>query len=177
MLNKIEIPSEVTKYFVTIKDDKQLRYYLGYYGIYVDKIKPLLNTKSKVNTPTIITVLYDDDEQLHYLEDFASNEIIMRRIFKSMTVPANEKLDKRIIAFANNTSRNLLHIAKGKTIRVLCKESRDLQDFFYNIFTKVNETEDTGCKFDYDDYDITFSAKEYSSKDGKYSIVTFVKGL
>lgn len=176
MLNKIIKPKKVAKYLVAISDSKLLRYYFGYYGIYVDAIRPLLNSRNKLNSPTIVTIFYEDEDQLKYFEKYAVKDISLHRIFKSMSVKRNDKTGKRIEAFAHNSVRNLVNLVKGKRIRVVCKESKDLQDYFYKMFLDINEKEGTNCKFDYDSYDVTFRVREYFNDYG-YSIVSFVEGL
>jgi len=174
MFNKLCIPPETTKLFVTISNDKWLRYYFGQFDIYIASVKPIITHGTQFNRPTILTIKYNNDSELTSALDDINIDITARRIFKSEVLPL--KMKGKVDKFIHNCAKNFLHLVSGNSVKVLCKDNRELQKRFYDTFVKVNEEEKTKCTFDYDNYINEFVIKEYTVGN-KYTLVTFADGL
>lgn len=87
-------------------------------------------------------------------------------IMKEMTVPKK---------FLYSTSRNLLGLLQGKTIRIE-GEDRKVRDLFYKTMVEVNDEFNYKCKFDYDEYHVAFAIKILKLKKNKNIVLTYFYG-
>lgn len=173
----LDLPKQITKFLVFNDNPKYLRYVFGKFGMYVESIKSLASKSAsgQFHRPAIVIARFDTEEQIRLLLQEADKRLQPRRIFKS--VWKRPKSRDKIDAFIYSCAKNLLNLAKGKTLRIYCKDDLKLQQRFYNIFVTVNDQDKLGCKFDYDEYDILFWIKEYVDADNKHWFITSAEGL
>lgn len=172
----LDLPKQITKILVFNDNAKYLRYVFGKNGVYVESIISIAGKSAhgQFTRPAIAIVRYDTEEQINLL--IKNIEALHpRRIFKSIR-KAPQSGD-RIDGFMHNCANNLLNLAKGKTLRIVCKDDAKLQQRFYNTFVKVNEANKLGCKFDYDEYDVEFRIQEYVDAKDRHWFITSAEGL
>lgn len=182
-LKGLNLPKEITKFLAYSDNAKYLRYMFGGFGIYIEEVTPLYPVKEnrgQFQRPTLLTAKFDKEEQIGLLLAKADPRLQVRRVFKSGWV--REKNKDKIDGFTRNCVKNVLHLGEGKTFRVTSKDNPELQKRFYDIFVEMNKEEKTECKFDYDEFDVTFWIKTYRvpaplAVSDKLWIVTSVEGL
>lgn len=173
----LNLPKQITKFLVYSDNAKYLRYMFGGSGIYIEEVTPVFPVKEnrgQFQRPTLLTTRFDDEKQISLLLAKADSRLQIRRVFKSAWI--REKNKDKIDGFIRNCVKNVLHLGEGKTFRITSKDGPELQQRFYNIFVAMNVEEKTNCKFDFDEYDVTFWIKAYKA-DAKIWIVTSVEGL
>jgi hypothetical protein len=171
--NIMKIPENTTKFLVMSSDRNYLSYLFGQYGIYVGKIQPIMSG-SKLGAPTIATIRYNDGMDIGIASmDLNEADFYCQRVFKSEMTKIERK--DRIDKFLGYCAKNLVYLVPNMTIKI-SSNNIDLRSRFYRMAFDANITEGTRCHFDYDDFDIEFTIKEYVSGD-KYWIVTFIEGL
>jgi len=161
----LNLPKEITKFLVLSDDAKYLRYVFGGLGIYIESVTPIFPKKpsrGQFQRPALLTARFAGEEQIRLLIEKVDKRLQVRRIFKSVwkRPQARDKID----GFIRNCAKNLLNLAKEKTLRIYCKDDPELQKRFYDIFLEENEKEKTNCKFDYDKYDVLFWSKSTVKK-------------
>jgi hypothetical protein len=177
---KLDIPDKITKYLVNTNHERYLSYLFGLYGFYVESVKPIKTTGSVVNRPSLVTVRYYDDFQLKDLASLNDNQICLIRtirVFKSECLKLENK--DKIDRFIYSCAKNALHLVNAKDMLYIdCKDNKALQKRFYDIFARVNKEEKTNIEFDYDQFDVKFTIKEFiDEKAGTYWLLTFIDGL
>lgn len=179
----LDLPKEVTKFLVYSDNAKYLRYLFGGFGVYIEEVTPMYPVKEsrgQFQRPTLVSARFNAEGEISLLLAKVDKRLQVRRVFKSGWIRAKNK--DKIDGFIRNCAKNVLHLASGKTLRVTSKDDPELQRRFYDVFVKMNEEEKTGCKFDYDDYTVTFWIKTYTvpsplATSDKIWIITSVVGL
>lgn len=172
----LDLPKNFTKFLVFNDNPKYLRYVFGENGIYVESVTSIAGKSAHgaLQRPAIVVVRYDTDKQIR-LHTTRLEQLQPRRIFKS--VWKRPETRNKIDAFIFNCAKNLLNLAKGKTLRIVCKDDSKLQQRCYDAFVKVNEEDKLYCTFDYDEYDVVFRIQEYVDAKDKHWFITSVTGL
>lgn len=169
---------ECTKLLTMADDLSIVAYCLGRHGIYVRHIQPISENEfgGAVHRPAIVTVQYNNMRQLREAIEDERETIYPKRIFKSAPIGRTEKVPK---AFIYTCAYRLCTLpdAKGKTVRVICKHSPELQRAFYKALVDVNGNLKEPLKFDFDEYDLKFWINLYRDSKMKYWCVVGVNGL
>lgn len=182
----------IAKLLVTNCNYKMLFYTLPQYGLYLQAIAPIplvhkrgplglgfhfQPSTSRPRIPHVITVRTEDKDNVSKFI-LSERQFEASKIFKhGLYFPALEK--HYLIGFVCNTVKNMLHLCKGKTIRIVSK-SKTLRDLFYEKAVPINKEDATECTFDYDEYDYVLDIRPYKRLlEGKFhtwAVVTILYG-
>lgn len=160
---------KATAMLIYSNDPNEIYFECGKAGLYVHKMRMMVEYPSKIN-PYYVIVKTDNEKNLTKFIEKTDLQAI--RLFK--TCVHSKKYKKPPTKFVYSTSRNLVGLLNGKTIRVRSTD-KDLQDLFYKVLTEINKEFSYGCKFDFDKFDVTFVIKEIKTKN-KRVIATFFYG-
>ncbi len=198
---EIEHEWDVAKLLITNIDFKLLLYTLPQYGLYVQSLIPVpICYKDQIQEFPIRYVDEDqfedvklrfEDSKLPYIVTVRSENISRvvefiqecpefraYRIFKhGMNFRGIAK--KNVIGIVCEVTKNMLHLYPGKTFYISSKDKK-LRQIFYEKAVEINEEDNLGCSFDYDEYDYTLEIRAYKRfKDGKFhrwAVVTILYG-
>ncbi len=191
MKNQWEIENEwdVAKLLVTNMNHKMIMFKLPQYGLYVEKISPILVDHPR--QPHIVSVrirpniIFSGTSPPVSLPQQSVAKFIQEcpefrayRIFKHGTnFSGIEK--KNVIGIICETTKNMLHLYPGKTFNISSK-NKELRKLFYEKAVQINEEDKLGCLFDYDKYDYTLEIRAYKRfKDDKFhrwAVITILYG-
>jgi len=165
------IPTKkVAKFIIYSNNPNEVYYELGKKELYVHKIKMLTEASDKKN-PYAVMVVTDKEKNIEKF--IQQTDLRAMRLFK--TCIFSGKYNKPPTKFVYTACRNLLGLLHGKTINVKCND-KDLQDMFYKVMVEINDEFNYGCKFDYDDYDVTFVIKPIKMKKKRVFFTTYFYG-
>lgn len=169
----IEHEWEIAKLLITNCDYKMLFFKLPQYGLYLQSIAPIplvhartpmglgfhfQASSSRPRIPHVVVVRTQDKANVSKFI-MGEKQFEASKIFKhGFYFPALEK--HYVIGFVCNTVKNMVHLCKGKTIRIVSK-NRELRDIFYEKAVSINEEDSTECIFDYDEYDYVLDIRPY----------------
>jgi hypothetical protein len=165
--------NDLTKLLVFCKDVNYLAYQLGKYDIYLDRIKTIqTHVADSIMIPRVATVFFDRLKDVQVYLKYSP--IRSHRIFKHAKYPTKKPRSRNLFY---NSAKNLLSLAKGKTIRIKSQD-RNFQKTFYEICLEMNQELGTNCIFDYDGYNILVDIKKYVEFDKQFTwIIILVEGL
>lgn len=168
---------KVAKFLLYAKNKNEIYYELGKRNIYVCNAKFLKPTKSPKTEHGIYMVKAVTDEPERISEFISKTDLKVIRIFKTALIRNKSKLPK---GFLYSTSKNFCGMfggnkennTEGKTIRIYSK-STGLRDAFYKYMNEVTKEYNFNCRFDYDNYDLTFAVKKIKTNDDKTYLFTY----
>lgn len=184
----IEHEWEIAKMLITSCDYKMLLFKLPQYGLYLQSLSPIPVAYKKrpigiqihfaqAKTPHIAVIRTQKTDNV---TTFIQNEKQFRayRIFKhAMYLPTLEK--QHIIGLVCDTTKNMLHLLPEKTFRIKSNDV-ELRNLFYEKAVEINEQDNLGCSFDYDEYDYVLEIRKYKRfLDGlfhRWAVITIVYG-
>ena len=168
---EIENEWDVAKLLITSMNYKLLLFHLPQYGLYVEKISPIpvvypriphgLGFHLQTGDPRQPHVVSVRSEDISRVAEFIKEcpEFRAYRIFKhGLNFRALEK--KNVIGIICESTKNMLHLYPGKTFYITSKNKK-LRQLFYEKAVQINEEDDLGCSFDYDEYDYTLEIRAY----------------
>jgi len=187
---EIEYEWDVAKLLITNIDYKLLLFRLPQYGLYVEKISPIpvvypktshcLGFHLQVGDPGQSHIVSIKSEDASRIADFIREcpEFRAHRIFKhGMNFRGLAK--ENVIGLVCETVKNMLHLYPGKTFCIASKDKK-LRQLFYEKAVQINEEDDLGCSFDYDEYDYTLEIRTCKRfKDGvfhRWAVITILYG-
>ncbi len=179
---EIEHEWDVAKVLITNMDFKLLLYTMPQYGLYIQSLIPIPicyedrtqefqiryvdeeqfeDTKLQfedAKLPYIVTVRTEDTSRV---AEFVQKcpEFRAYRIFKH-GMNFRDIAKKNVIGLVCETTKNMLHLYPGKTFYITSKDKK-LRDIFYEKAVEINEEDNLGCSFDYDEYDYTLEIRAY----------------
>lgn len=168
---EIEQEWDVAKLLVTKMNYKLLLFHLPQYGLYVEKISPIpvvhpktphgLGFHLQTGDPKHPHIVSVRSEELSRIAEFIQEcpEFQAYRIFKH-GMNFRDIAKKNVIGLVCETTKNMLHLYPGKTFYVTSKNKK-LRDIFYEKAVEINEEDNLGCSFDYDEYDYTLEIRAY----------------
>ncbi len=185
---EIEHEWDAAKLLVTKMDAKMLLYTLPRYGLYIQSLIPIPicyedRTQefairfADAKLPYIVTVRTEDTSRIaEFIREHP--EFRAYRIFKhGVNFSALEK--KNMIGIVCETTKNMLHLYPGKTFYI-ASNNKKLREIFYEKAVQINEEDELGCSFDYDEYDYTLEIRTYKRlKDDEFrawAVVTILYG-
>jgi len=170
---EIEHKWDVAKLLITNMNYKMLLYYLPQYDLYVEKVSPIPVVYSKRPHGLGFHLQTGDPKQPHIVSVRAKPECMVMvaefirerpefrayRIFKhGLNFRGLEKKD--LIGIICETTKNMLHLYPGKTFYITSK-NKELRQLFYEKAVQINEEDNLGCSFDYDEYDYALDIRAY----------------
>lgn len=187
---EIETEWDVAKLLITNMNYKLLLFHLPQYGLYVEKISPIPVVYSETPHGLGYHLQTGDPKQSHivtvrskYISRVAEfiqecPEFQAHRIFKhGMNFPSLAK--ENVIGLVCETVKNMLHLYPHKTFYITSKVKK-LRQLFYEKAVQINEEDNLGCFFDYDEYDYTLEIRAYKRfKDDEFhrwAVVTILYG-
>jgi len=187
---EIEHEWDVAKLLITNMNYKLLLFHLPQYGLYVEKITPISVVYPKPPHGMGVHLRTGDPKQPHivsvrskhisHVVDFIQEcpEFQASRIFKH-GMNFRDIAKKNVIGIVCETTKNMLHLYRGKTFYITSK-SKKLRQIFYEKAVQINEEDNLGCSFDYDEYDYTLEIRACKRfKDGEFhrwAVVTILYG-
>ena len=187
---EIEHEWDAAKLLITRMSHKTLFFLLPQYGLYVDSAFLIPKAYRKQpqgigyhlrignpREPHIVTVKSKD---ISRVADFIREhpEFQAYRIFKHGTNFKGLKI-RNMIGIVCETTKNMLHLYPGKTFRIL-SDNKTLRQLFYEKAMVINQQDDLGCSFDYENYDYTLDIRAYKRyREGKFfrwAVVTILYG-
>ncbi len=169
---EIEHEWDVAKLLVTKMNYKLLLFHLPQYGLYVQRISPIFVTHSKTprglgfhflagcvrQQPHIVSVR---SKYISRVVEFIQEcpEFQASRIFKH-GMYFHSLAKEHVIGIVCEATKNMLHLYPRKTFYITSKDKK-LRQIFYEKAVEINEEDDLGCSFDYDEYDYTLEIRAY----------------
>jgi hypothetical protein len=167
--HEIETTWKIAKLLINdLGSYKVFLYKLPQHGLYLQSLRPIPIVYdcrlggpkilfAKTLYPHIAMVRYKEEDQV--LGFIHSEPFKASRIFKH-GMYFNDFSESCIGGFMKNVTKNMMGLFPRSTFNIK-SDNRELRKLFYETAVKLNEEENIGCKFDYDEYDYTLEILPY----------------
>lgn len=184
----IEHEWDVAKLLITNMDYKMFLFKLPQYGLYLQSLNAV--PVAYRERPPGVQIHFGDSKMPQLVvvrtqeQDSVAAFIQCEKQFQAYRIFKHaihfSSLDKYcIIEFVCNTMKNVLYLFPGRTFRVK-SDDVELRKLFYEKGAVINEQDELGCSFDYDDYDYTLDIRKYRRYlDGEFhrwAVITVLSG-
>jgi len=188
--HEIESKWEIAKLLITTPMSyKILLYTLPQYGLYLQSLRPI-RTVFKPEPKAGPRIFFRDPKFAHIAAVRTENIenvvdfIQEQKRFQAMRIFKHGRHYKtlesgRYMGLVCNTVKNMMALKSGSVFRITSQDKK-MRDVFYATAIRINEEDNLGCSFDYDEYDYTLEIRKYNrywnNELDSYCIVTILYG-